>query len=226
MDYTGPLHPSYMKKQWPFTFLLIGSCTAIVLLFLYTFYRASGSMGHRQTIAIATGTASRFSRTAMMAKQALLFCRRHHFNTSFCFLLDMSLPSGQNRFFVYNLEKDTVVAAGLVAHGSCGQAFATRASFSNLPGCGCSAAGRYKIGQKYRGSFGQAYKLYGLDSTNSNAFERNIVLHSYDLVPDKEVYPLPICNSKGCTMVSPAFLAQLSTQLDTSPRPVLLWVYQ
>src|ERR1700759_2399948 len=47
------------------------------------------------------------------------FIARHGFNTHLCFLVDMRLPSGKNRFFVYDLDKDSILLAGLVAHG-CG----------------------------------------------------------------------------------------------------------
>lgn len=66
-----------------------------------------------------------------------------------------------------------------------------------MPGSGCTSLGKYKIGGAYQGQFGLAYKLYGLDSTNSNAYQRNVVLHAYDRVPDNEVYK-EICQSSGC----------------------------
>src|SRR5688572_7065047 len=41
------------------------------------------------------------------------------YSTKYCFLIDMSLPSGRNRFFVYDLEKKSVKYSALVVHGSC-----------------------------------------------------------------------------------------------------------
>lgn len=160
------------------------------------------------------------------AAAAKTFTANNSYNTKFCFLLDMGLNSGQKRFFVYDLEHDSIAVAGLVAHGSCNTAFLTNAKFSNTPGCGCSAKGKYKTGYKYAGRFGPAYKLYGLDSTNNNAFDRYIVLHSYYMVPDRETYPLPICNSLGCAMVSDSFIKQLAVKLDASNKPVLLWMFE
>lgn len=159
------------------------------------------------------------------ARDLKVYARRKGFSTEYCFLIDMSLPSGRNRFFIYNLQKDSVVAAGLVAHGSCNTLFLKKARFSNTPNCGCSSVGRYKVGYKYKGRFGRAYKLHGLDSTNSNAFRRAVVLHAYDCIPDREIYPLPACNSLGCPMVSYAFLDRAAGVIDRSPKPVLLWIY-
>jgi hypothetical protein len=153
------------------------------------------------------------------------YAREKRLSTEYCFLIDMSLPSGRKRFFVYDFLKDTIINSGLVAHGSCNTAFLEAAEFSNTVGAGCSSLGRYKVGYAYNGNFGKAYKLYGLDSTNSNAFERFVVLHSYECVPDYEIHPQPVCNSLGCPMVSPKFLNELEALIDRSPRPVLLWIF-
>ena len=87
-------------------------------------------------------------------------------------------------------------------------------SFSNVPGSYCTSLGKYKIGNPYNGRFGLAYKLYGLDSTNSNAINRFVVLHSHACVPGTEVAPQNICMSQGCPTVAPAFLTALTTYLD------------
>jgi hypothetical protein len=137
----------------------------------------------------------------------------------------MSLPSGKKRFFIYDMKRDSIVNAGLVAHGSCRTRFLEEATFSNVPECGCSSLGKYKIGYTYDGQFGEAFKLHGLDTSNSNAFKRTIVLHAYDCVPDEETYPQPICNSLGCPMISYKFLNLLSTIIEGSSKPILLWIY-
>ncbi len=137
----------------------------------------------------------------------------------------MRSPSGKNRFFVYNLTKDSVEIAGLVTHGSGSDNGADELTFSNVKNSNCTSIGKYKVGSSYTGSYGLAYKLYGLDKTNSNAFDRFVVLHSHACVPNEEVYPLPICVSLGCPTVSPSFLTRLKEYLDESQRPILLWVY-
>lgn len=153
------------------------------------------------------------------------FLSSRGFNDAFCFLVDMRLPSGKNRFFVYDLHKDTVLLAGVVAHGCGNRNFSPEPEFSNVNGSSCTALGRYRIGYPYKGQFGLAYKLYGLDSTNDQAFSRNIVLHSYGAVPEKETWPVPICNSRGCPMVSSGFLKMLQPLIDRSHKPVCLWIF-
>jgi len=154
------------------------------------------------------------------------FISKKRLSQDYCFLIDMSLPSGKKRFFVYDLQKDTIVLSGLVSHGSCNNHFLEQPQFSNIVNSGCSSVGRYKIGYSYKGNFGKAYKLYGLDSTNSQAFNRAVVLHAYDCVPDYEVDPQTICNSLGCPMISYKFLSDISKIIDHSQRPILLWIFE
>ena len=154
------------------------------------------------------------------------YARANHFNTEYCFLVDMSIPSGKKRFFVYNMKKDSVENSSLVAHGwGSLQTDSEELQFSNIPNSCQTSLGKYKIGYSYNGAFGLAYKLYGLDNTNSKAFERAIVLHSLAQVPDSETYPEDICNSAGCPMVNPSFLETLSGYINSSRKPVLLWIY-
>ena len=160
------------------------------------------------------------------ASEGKAFAESKKLSTHFAFLIDMSQPSGRYRFFVYDFKKDSIVEKGLVAHGSCNTRYLESAQFSNTPESGCSSLGKYKVSYSYKGQFGKAYKLKGLDATNSNAFKRFVVLHAYDCVPDREVYPQPICNSLGCPMVSYAFLDKLSSYIDNSKKPILLWIYQ
>jgi len=120
---------------------------------------------------------------------------------------------------------DTILMAGLVAHG-CGAArFSLTPLFSNLNSSGCTSLGRYRIGYRYQGQFGPSYKLYGLDTSNDRAFARNVVLHSYNMVPDEETYPYPICNSRGCPMVSRRFFKSLQNYIDTSRKSICLWIF-
>ncbi|NII24045.1 hypothetical protein HB364_03060 [Pseudoflavitalea sp. X16] len=159
------------------------------------------------------------------AARARDYAARHKYNTELCFLVDMSIESGKNRLFVYDLKKDSITEAGLVTHGRCNEDWLNGRRYGNEVGCGCTSLGRYKIGAAYKGRFGLAYKLHGQDSTNSNAFKRYVVLHSHECVPVAEVDPYPICQSDGCPTVSPAFLKKLAATIDASPRPILLWIF-
>lgn len=181
---------------------------------------------HTPHVKILEKSTEEFQKLKTKAIAIKQFASSRHYNDKIFFLVDMNLPSGKNRFFVYNADKDSIVLAGLVAHGSCDFGFQESPTFSNKNNSGCSSTGRYKIGIPYIGNFGLAYKLHGLDSSNNNAYARTIVLHSYECVPSQETYPLPICNSRGCPMTSIDFLQQLKIIINKSTRPVLLWIFE
>ncbi|HEX6335106.1 MAG TPA: murein L,D-transpeptidase catalytic domain family protein [Flavisolibacter sp.] len=170
-------------------------------------------------------TAKRIAPIDRRAGNIRTYAQAKGFSTRYCFLVDMRMQSGLKRFFVYDLEKNSVISSGLVAHGSCGQGFLTEARFSNTPGGGCSSTGIYKVGVSYVGQYGKSYRLHGLQPSNSNAYKRAVVLHAYKGVPDEEIYPRPLCNSFGCPMVSTAFFKHLASLIDRSDKPILLWVY-
>lgn len=166
-----------------------------------------------------------FKKLQLKAADAKLFVQQKGYNDAICFLIDMSLPSGQNRFFVYDIKKDTLNNSGLVTHGRCNQYWLEGRKYGNKAGCGCTSLGKYKVGYSYEGKFGLAYKLYGLDKTNDKAFERFVVLHSHNCVPETEVKD-NICQSDGCPTVSPGFLQYLKPIINDSKKPVLLWIYE
>jgi hypothetical protein len=153
------------------------------------------------------------------------FAAKKGYNEETCFLIDMTLPSGSNRFFIYDLKKDSLQNAGLVAHGNCFQNWLEGRKYSNVVGSGCTSRGKYKIGNSYTGKWGYSYKLHGLDSTNSNAFERTVVLHSHSCVSATEISD-DICQSNGCPTVAPVFLEKLKRIINYSTKPVLLWIYE
>lgn len=147
------------------------------------------------------------------------------YSTRYCFLADMSVTSGKKRFFVYNLETDSIEQSGLVTHGSGTDRNGDALFFSNESGSNCTSLGNYAIGNAYMGKFGLAYKLHGLDKGNSNAFNRFVVLHAHGCVPDKEIYPFTICLSLGCPTVSPGFLEVLKQYIEEESKPILLSIY-
>ncbi|MCE3282868.1 MAG: hypothetical protein K0Q66_1605 [Chitinophagaceae bacterium] len=155
---------------------------------------------------------------------AITFTRQGGYNTDVAFIADLSLHSGLPRMAVVDLARDTIIHQGMIAHGAGGKYWSKTARFSNTPNSLCSSPGKYRIGMKYNGRFGKAYKLHGLDKSNSKAFDRFIVLHAYECVPDTILYPDYLCNSEGCPMVSHKFLDTLSSYIDKTKLPVLLWI--
>ncbi|QSB25010.1 murein L,D-transpeptidase catalytic domain-containing protein [Flavobacterium sp. CLA17] len=148
-----------------------------------------------------------------------------NYNGKIAFLVDMKIKSGKNRFFVYDLENDKILDQGLVAHGSGSETgVGGELKFSNVPQSKATALGRYSIEKCYKGMFGKAYKLAGLDETNSNALKRSIVLHKYSAVPEGEQDHY-ISRSQGCPMVSEAFFKRIEKIIDTSKSKIILDIY-
>ena len=162
--------------------------------------------------------------TDQHADEALTYCDSLGYRTDFAVLINLAPHSGKHRFFGFNLETKDTLIKGLVAHGHCQTTENRFAQFSNDIGSNCTSIGHYKIGRKYAGSFGTSYKLYGQDSTNSNAMDRYVVLHSHSCIPDEE-WEDDICQSEGCPTVSPRVLDKLIPYLDTTEKPILLWIY-
>jgi hypothetical protein len=156
-------------------------------------------------------------------KQAFAYCKAENMNTDFFLLVDFSVKSRKKRFFKVDFSSDSITLSGLVTHGHCQEWSNLKTEFSNVSGSNCSSLGKYKVGFKYEGSFGTAYKLHGLEESNSKAFDRFIVLHAHPCVPDEE-QSFPICRSEGCPTVSPVMLEALEPYLDESDKPVLLWM--
>jgi hypothetical protein len=167
---------------------------------------------------------SNIEKLEQKAALAKLYVKRKAYNENICFLIDMSLASGQKRFFIYDFKTDSIKSAGLVAHGNCFEYWMEGRRYSNVVGSGCTSLGKYKIGNSYTGKFGYSYKLHGLDSSNNNALERTVVLHGHSCIPETEVTD-EICQSNGCPTVAPDFLNQLKLVINQSKKPVLLWIY-
>ena len=208
-------------------FILLTTATASA--FAYFFWYKPKFSKHTSVKTFDARHIDRNDATFLRMKQKAIsindFAKENNYNSTRCFLVDMRIASGLKRFFVYNFQKDSIEAAGLVTHGSGSHKGDAGLSFSNIPNSNATSVGRYRIGKPYYGKFGLAYKLYGLDETNDKAFERFVVLHSHFCVPNDEVSPMPICESWGCPTVAPAFLSLLKKYIDNSGRPMLLWIY-
>jgi len=154
-----------------------------------------------------------------------LFAKSQNCCTDLGILIDMSVASRKNRFFVVNLQNDSILISGLCAHGQGNDVNREEVVFSNSPGSYCTSEGRYKMGAKFVGDYGTGYRLYGLDTTNSNALKRDIVFHAYYKVADKENENV-VCRSNGCPMVSPTVFKQVEKLIDAESKPVLMWIYK
>ncbi len=162
--------------------------------------------------------------------EAFVFCKKNGFDTATCFFVDMSVHSGKNRFFVWDFTQKKIIHEGLCCHGIGKGSTGSTPVFSNENGSYCTSLGKYKTGIRSYSQYGihAHYKMHGLEATNSNAFNRIVVLHSYYAVPENEIYPqhIPMGYSLGCPVVSDKLMTELDVLLQKKTKPTLLWIYK
>lgn len=166
------------------------------------------------------------------AQEAYEYAKAHDMDLDHAVLIDFSRHSGKNRFFVWNFKENQPEIESLVAHGYGNTGFESTNQnivFSNQPNSYASSLGKYKLGARAYSKWGINihYKMHGLEASNSNAFNRYIVLHSYQSIPNEETYPsyLPMGFSQGCPVIDDETMRKVDKLLQTKKKPVLLWIY-
>lgn len=159
------------------------------------------------------------------AQELRLYAETNDYNQCVAIMVDYGIPSGANRLFVWDLQNDQLLYSCLVAHGRghIHDKFAP-VHFSNEEGSHLSSLGRCRIAERYHGHYGLAYRLDGLDSTNSNVRKRCIVLHAHKAVPKFQIFPFRIIHSQGCVMVSRKAMTRID-ELIRDEQNVLLQTY-
>lgn len=101
---------------------------------------------------------------------------------NFLTIVDYSLSSKSNRFWVIDMNENKIIFNTLVAHGkNSGDDFASR--FSNKNDSNQSSLGFFSTGETYVGQHGLSLKLDGLEvGINDKARQRAIVIHGADYV--------------------------------------------
>jgi len=165
------------------------------------------------------------------SREAREFCISKGLETDFYILIDLARHSGLKRFYIWDLKMDTIADSFLVSHG-CGNNpwgqdnSKDMAIVSNKEGSHLSSVGKYIIRDRGYSNWGIHinYRLYGQDLTNSNAYRREIVLHSWEKISDEEVYPNGTPEGWGCPAISNASMHIVDNKLRSTNKKVLLWV--
>jgi hypothetical protein len=172
------------------------------------------------------------ARSQQKAKAALLFNKQKGYNTKYCILIDMSLPSGVKRFMVWDFKQNKAILTGLVSHG-CGNSpwsgmwSKDKPTFSNADGSHCTSLGKYAITARGYSNWGikVRYCMAGLEKTNSNAMARQIVFHSWEQVPDEEIYPNGTPEGWGCPAISNSNMKIVDALLRKQKKRMMMWIY-
>lgn len=116
-------------------------------------------------------------------------------------LIDYSKPSYRKRLWLIDGER--VILNTYVSHGK-NSGYVYARDFSNTENSLKSCFGRFITSEVYYGDHGLSMRVIGLDSTNSNAYKRDIVFHSADYATKRFLLTHGyLGRSHGCFVTSP-----------------------
>ncbi|MCL7929540.1 murein L,D-transpeptidase catalytic domain family protein [Halomonas llamarensis] len=117
-------------------------------------------------------------------------------------VIDYSLPSSEQRMWVFDLHQHELLFEELVSHGQ-GSGDALAEAFSNTPDSHQTSLGLFRTMNSYYGRNGYSLRLDGLEpEVNDLAFERAIVIHGADYVSEDFIDQTGrLGRSQGCPAV-------------------------
>ncbi len=147
-------------------------------------------------IAICIFSPTKPEQLVQEAKNELIKHRNLVPKSEYAILIDYKKSILKKRLWVINLNTEEVIVNTHVSHAR-KSGLLWPDSFSNEVGSEFSCTGVFRTLQAYRSNYGKGenaigMRVQGLESTNNNAFTRNIVFH-----PSYGLY------SKGCFMTLP-----------------------
>jgi hypothetical protein len=155
--------------------------------------------------------------------EALTFCKKNELSTDYAVFVDFSKHSGRDRYMIFSFSKHKVIYRCLCASGL------NKNKFSNRPGSNLSSLGKYRITNEIHNmSIGrEGLVVDGLESSNSNARNRKILIHYSEVLNSvpKSLFPIPIFidGISQCCFSIPSEGVNKTKRL---PKPTLLWAYQ
>lgn len=117
-------------------------------------------------------------------------------------VIDFSLPSSEQRLWLFDLDNHALILRELVAHGQ-GSGDNYASTFSNTEGSHQSSIGLFRTQESYIGQHGYSLRLDGLEAgINDQARRRAIVIHGADYVDASWIARQGrIGRSQGCPAV-------------------------
>lgn len=164
------------------------------------------------------------SRVARRADALLKFCQSEGYDTHIALFVDLGRHSGLSRFVVWDFKKRRPLLAAPVSHGSGKSESHVRSAYarlSNEDGSHLSSVGRALVAERYEGRYGIAYRLDGLDPTNSNLRARCVVLHGWQYTTSYPIWPRATVGSFGCPVLSRRMMQRVDELLQGHTRVVI-----
>ena len=165
------------------------------------------------------------ARVRERATDLLAFCRAGGYNTDIALFVDLARHSGLCRFVVWDFTQSRALLCAPVSHGSGSSMSHKRSAYarlSNDDGSHLSSVGRALVAERYEGRYGVAYRLDGLDATNSNLRPRCVVLHGWEHTTSYPIFPFATVGSWGCPVLSRRMMQRVDAILRGRSRVVLL----
>ena len=162
------------------------------------------------------------------AAELYAFCQERGFNIRVALLMDLGRHSGRRRFVVWNFQQGRVLHSFPASHGSGSALSHVRSAYakcSNEDGSHLSSVGKCLIAERYEGRYGVAYRLDGLEESNSALRERCVVLHGWRYTTSFPIYPFPTVGSWGCPVLSRRAMRKVDEILQRE-KEVILWMYK
>lgn len=157
------------------------------------------------------------SRVTERAQALREFCSREGYNTRVALFVDLSRHSGRRRFVAWDMERNVPIFTCPVSHGSGAERSHVRSAYaalSNEDGSHLSSLGRALVAERYEGRYGVAYRLDGLDETNSNLRTRCVVLHGWEHTTSFPIFPFATVGSFGCPVLSRKMMRRVDELLQ------------
>lgn len=157
--------------------------------------------------------------------------RQHGADERYLIIVDYSIPSNQDRLFIWDAENNEIVERFWCAHGFGGGSTAERPVFSNTLGSNCSSLGWFLVDREVGVSAHWGYSYHaveGLHTCNSNARRRQILIHPWGSVDsDYEAQidrPMNLDGrSAGCFTTTHEGFRQIDTYTKSCQKQILLF---
>lgn len=165
------------------------------------------------------------ARVRERAEALRAFCCEEGYNTDIALFVDLSRHSGRCRFVVWDFVRQRAIITAPVSHGSGAEESHKRSAYarlSNEDGSHLSSVGRALVAERYEGRYGVAYRLDGLDDSNSNLRPRCVVLHGWEHTTSYPIFPFATVGSWGCPVLSRRVMRRVDEILKNESRVVLL----
>lgn len=184
------------------------------------------------TISVANDSVNHRNVTKDQFQEVIKYTSKKGLDSTFAIIIDYKKHSGLKRAYMLDLINMQAFDSFIVSHG-CGDnqwgsdESKTNPKFSNEFESHLSSLGKYKLGKRSASQWGTGIKyfMFGLESTNNNAYKRTIVLHGWSSIPDSNLYPNGCPEGWGCPAVSNNTMYKLDSILQKTTQPVLLWAY-